>query len=194
MDRTAAIQTEREFEISEFELWSANNVKYEGELGRLVMAIEECEAQKVVYKLSVGYANMLTGEDDYQYSLFDEYEGAQAIPFENFRHTSDYINRDLICDNHQHSAAYKAQFGCEILYDGKTPSEIKKENQLKFGTSGVIPYQSDVLDKYHEFLKGYGSKKATIEGKLAEELEAKELADQLLADNNFYQNSLKNYQ
>ena len=117
--RTAPIQAPREFEISEFDLWQVNNVKYEGQLGEIVMAIEECQAQQIIYKMSVGYENMPTGADDVQYSLLVEYEGQQALNFEDHTATHRNIDRSLICGNNQYPLTHQAQFGCEVLYDGK---------------------------------------------------------------------------
>ena len=90
MDRqTAPIQEAREFEISDFNLWQVNNVKVDGHLGELILAVEECRGQqKLLQIVGEGYSNMPTGEDDYQFSLLVEYEGIQAVPFEEYTATS----------------------------------------------------------------------------------------------------------
>ena len=190
--RTAPIQTAREFEISDFNLWQVNNVKYEGKLGDIVMAVEECEAQQIIYKMSVGYENMPTGEDDKQFSLLEHYEGVQALPFDQYTRTTTDIDESAICDNNQIPDTHKAQFGCEVLYDGKTIAEIERENQIRFGNDGKIGYQSKVLDDYFEFLKGYGNKQATIVDKALQESIAEPIAKEMIENNHFVQNQIKN--
>jgi hypothetical protein len=188
--RTQNIQTAREFEISDFQLWSVNNVKYDGVLGEIAMAIEECEAQEEVYKLSIGYENF---EHTKQFSLADKFTpDIQAIPYSQWTETNSGINKSLICDSNAHSQQYKIQFGCLILYDGLDAESIKAQNELRFGTDGVMNYQSQVLDDYNEFLNTYGNVHATIEDKKVEEAIAEPIANAWKDDHNFYQNKLKN--
>jgi hypothetical protein len=187
--RTAPIQTAREFEISDFNLWSVNNIKYDGLLGEIVMAIEECEAQKVVYELSVGYQNMPTGEDDYQFSLQDKYTpDIQAVNYDKLTSTTFNVNLQEICNDRQHHDAYKKQLGCVMLYDGKTELEVQRENEIRFGTDGLIGYQSEALDKYFEFMESYGNRSATIEDKKVQETIAEPIARKAIEDNHFYKN------
>ena len=188
--RTQHFQTAREFEISDFQLWSVNNVKYDGVLGEIAMAIEECEAQEQVYKLGVGYQNFVFGGK--QYSLADKFTPEiQAIPYSQWTETNSGINKSLICDSNAHSQQYKQQFGCLILYDGLDAESIKAQNELRFGTDGVMNYQSQVLDDYNEFLSTYGNVQATVEDKKVEEVIAEPIANAWKDDHNFYQNSLK---
>ena len=190
--RTDAIQTAREFEISDFNLWSVNNVKYDGKLGEIVKAIEECRAQKEVFKLAVGYENMLTGEDDYQFSLQDKFTNdIQSIPYDQYTRTTTSIDRSAICDNNQFADTQKAQFGCEVLYDGKTVADIERENEIRFGTDGSINYQSKSLDDYNDFLDTYGNKYATVDDKKAQEAISEPIARAMIENNAFYKNSLK---
>ena len=194
MDKqTAPFQGAREFEISEFNLWSVNNVKYDGKLGEIVMAIEECRAQhKLLKVVGEGYSNMPTGEDDYQFSLLVELEGIQAVEFDKFTSTTRDIDRSAICDNRQFADTQKSQFGCEVLYDGKTVEQIKAENEARFGTDGKIHYQSALLGEYHEFMKSYGNKVATVEDKANAEKFAEPIAKEMIENNNFVQNQLRN--
>ena len=188
-NRTDAIQTAREFEISDFNLWHMNNVKYDGALGEIAMAIEECEAQEIVYELSVGYENMLTGEDDYQFSLQDKFTpDIQAVNYDNLLATSNAVNSSLICDSNQHSQQYKKQFGCLMLYDGLDAESIKAQNELRFGTDGVMNYQSQVLTDYMDFMNDYGGREATVEDKKVQELIAEPIARKAIEDNHFYKN------
>jgi hypothetical protein len=193
MDRqTAPFQNAREFEISEFNLWSVNNVKYDGELGEIVMAIEECRAQhKLLKVVGEGYSNMPTGEDDYQFSLLVEYEGIQAVPFEEYTSTSKAIDMSAICDSNAFPDTHKAQHGCEVLYDGKTLEQIQAENDARFGADGKIHYQSALLGKYHDYLNN-NFRYATVEHKAFEEALAQPIAQEMIEENAFVQNAMRN--
>ena len=189
-ERTVHFQTAREFEIAEFNLWSVNNVKYDGALGKIVMAIEECEAQEEVYKLGVGYQNFDFGSK--QYSLNDKFTSdIQAVNYDSLLATSNAVNTSLICDSNAHSQQYKQQFGCVMLYDGLDAESIKAQNELRFGTDGVMNYQSQVLDDYYEFMSSYGNKVATADDKKVEELIAEPIANEWKEDHRFYQNNLE---
>ena len=189
-ERTSHIQTAREFEISDFQLWSVNNVKYDGALGEIAMAIEECEAQEEVYELSVGYQNFVFGGK--QYSLQDKYTpDIQAVNYDSLLATNNSVDTSLICDSNQHSQQYKKQFGCLMLYDGLSAEEIKRQNELRFGTDGKIQYQSQVLDDYMDFMSNYGDRQATVEDKKVQELIAEPIANEWKEDHNFYQNHLE---
>ena len=186
-ERTQHVQTAREFEISDFELWSANNVKYDGPIGKIVMAIEECQAQEHVYKLSVGYQNFDFGSK--QYSLNDKFTSdIQAVNYDSLVATDSGINKSLICDSNAHSQQYKKQFGCNMLYNGIDESEIKRQNEIRFGTDGKISYESQVLDDYMNFMNEYGDRQATAEDKKVQELIAEPIANEWKDDHNFYKN------
>jgi hypothetical protein len=193
MDRqTAPFQGAREFEISEFNQWKVNNVKYDGKLGEIVMAIEECRAQhKLLRVVGEGYSNMPTGEDDKQFSLLEHFEGVRALPFEKYTSTTTAVNESLICDSRDHSNQYKEQFGCEVLYDGKTSEQIKAENELRFGNDGKIEYQSALLGKYHEYLNN-NFRYATVEHKAFENAIAEPIAKEMIESNQFHQNAMRN--
>ena len=189
-ERTQHFQTAREFEVSDFQLWSVNNVKYEGVLGELAMAIEECQAQEQIYKLGVGYQNFDFGSK--QYSLNDKFTpDIQAVNYDNLLATDSGINESLICDSNQHSQQYKKQFGCNVLYNGIDESEIKRQNEIRFGTDGKISYESQVLDDYMSFMNDYGDRQATADDKKLQELIAEPIANEWKENHNFYQNHLE---
>ena len=194
MDRqTAPFQEPREFEISEFNLWQVNNVKVDGHLGDLVMAVEECRGQQKLLKVvGQGYAGMPTGEDDKQFSLLEHFEGVQALNFDDHTATHRNIDKSLICGNNQFPLTHQAQFGCEVLYDGKTVEQIKAENEARFGTDGVIHYESELLTEYHAFMESYGNKVATDEDKANAEKLAEPIAYEMIMNNNFVQNQIRN--
>ena len=189
---TAPFQEAREVTKSSYDKWSYNNISYEGQVLEIVLAIEECKAQIHVFKAGVGYQNFPTGADDYQFSLQDVYTSdVQALNFDDHTSTHRNIDQSLICDSQAHHKQYKEQFGCEILYDGKTAEQIKLENELRFGTDGLINYQSEELDNYHEFMNTYGNRHATVEDKKVEEEIAIPIANEWKENNNFYQNHLE---
>jgi hypothetical protein len=189
---TAPFQGAREVTKSSWDKWTYNNVQYKGQVGEIVLAIEECRAQVHMFKAGVGYQNFPTGVDDYQFSLQDVYtRDIQAIPYSQWTETNSGINSSLICDSNQHSQQYKQQFGCVILYDGLDAESIKAQNELRFGTDGVINYQSKVLDNYMKFIDTYGNQQATTEDKKVQEDIAFPIAEAWKANNNFYQNSLR---
>ena len=172
-NRTVHIQTAREFEISDFKLWSVNNIKYDGRLGDIAKSIEECKSQTYVFKASVGYQNMITGEDDIQYSLHQKYtRDVQAVNYDKLHATNNAVNSSLICDSNQHSKQYKKQFGCVILYDG-------------------LEYKSEILTDYMKFMNTYGGREATVEDKKAQEEIAIPIANEWKEDHLFYNNNLE---
>jgi hypothetical protein len=189
---TAPFQTAREITKSSYDKWSYNNISYEGQVLEIVLAIEECRAQIHVFKAGVGYQNFPTGADDYQFSLQDVYTSdVQAVNFADHTSTHRNINQALICDNNQFADTHKVQFGCEVLYDGKTAEQIKLENELRFGTDGVIEYKSQVLTDYYGFMDTYGNRQATTDDKKVEEEIATPIANEWKEHNNFYQNHLE---
>jgi hypothetical protein len=189
---TAPFQTAREITKSSYDKWSYNNISYEGQVLEIVLAIEECRAQIHVFKAGVGYQNFPTGDDDYQFSLQDVYTSdVQAVNFADHTSTHRNINQALICDNNQFADVHKVQFGCEVLYDGKTAEQIKLENELRFGTNGVIEYKSQVLTDYMDFMNEYGNRQATTDDKKVEEEIATPIANEWKEHNNFYQNHLE---
>ena len=195
MDKqTAPFQDAREFEISHFHLWKVNNVSVEGQLGEIVMAIEECRGQQALLKVvGEGYSSMPTGDDDYNFSLMDVYTpDVQALNFADHTATHRNIDKSLICGNNQYPLTHQAQFGCEVLYDGKTVEQIKAENELRFGTDGMINYQSDILDKYNKFMESYGNYLATAEDWDRQADIAEPIAREMIESNDFYKNDLKN--
>lgn len=192
--QTSPFQTAREFETSEFLQWKYNNVQVEGQYGQLVMAIEECRAQQALLKVvGDGYVGIATSNLIPDFALQNIYTPAvQAIPFDQYTRTHTDIDISLVCDNNQYTKPQKADFGCEVLYDGKTMAEIERENTIRFGNDGMINYQSESLDDYRDFLADYGNNKATIEDRKAQELIAEPIVEEMLLDNIFVQNQLAN--
>ena len=68
---------------------------------------------------------------------------------------------------------------------------IKLQNEKRFGTDGLIYYQSKVLDDYMKFMNAYGSREATVEDKKAQEEIAIPIANEWKEDHLFYNNNLE---
>jgi hypothetical protein len=177
--RTAPFQNAREFTISEYTQWNVNHVEYKQEIGELVKAIEECEAQHVLaYQVvGAGYMGMPTGDDDVQYSLLTELEGVQALDFELYNKNSKRIDMNGICNNNQYTWSNKIMMGCEDtrIYDGTTHK----------GTSGKIQYFSQIMGDYNEYLQN-NNKYATVEDKQEQAELAAPLLQEMLEENSWY--------
>jgi hypothetical protein len=177
--RTAPFQNAREFTISEYTQWNVNHVEYKQEIGELVKAIEECEAQYVLaYQVvGAGYMGMPTGDDDVQYSLLTELEGVQALDFELYNKNSKRIDMNGICNNNQYTWSNKIMMGCEDtrIYDGTTHK----------GTSGKIQYFSQIMGDYNEYLQN-NNKYATVEDKQEQAELAAPLVQEMLEENSWY--------
>jgi hypothetical protein len=175
--RTAPIQTAREFTISEFDLWKVNNVEYRNQIGEIVLAIEECRAQTIIYNYSAGYQNMPTGDDDVQYSLLTQLEGVQALDFELYTKNSKRVDMNGICDNNQYTWSNKIMMGCEDtrVYDGTTHK----------GTSGKITYFSGTIGEYQKYLNE-NSRYATTEDKKIQEQIAHPVLQEMLEENTWH--------
>ena len=177
--RTAPFQNAREFTISEYTQWNINNIEYKAEIGKLVKAIEECEAQYVLaYQIvGAGYMNMPTGEDDVQYSLLTELEGIQALDYELYTKNSKRIDMNGICNNNQYTWSNKIMMGCEDtrVYDGTTHK----------GTSGKIQYFSQVIGDYNKYLSE-NNRYATTDDKQTQEQIAQPILQEMLEDNLWY--------
>ena len=190
MDRqTAPIQEAREFEISDFNLWKVNNVKYEGKLGEIVLAIEECRGQQALLKVvGEGYSNMPTGEADHQFSLMDIYTpDIQAAPYDKLTSTDRSVDMSAICNNNQFSIEHRLQFDCYVA-GYPTNEQIEAENKLSgnYNYSGGIVYGQEIFEEYISFLEETGGKIATGEDKQREADKASIIVEELLSENAWY--------
>jgi len=192
LDNSSAIQTERTFVISQYSHLGVHNVQIEGQLGELSMAIQECIAQDTLENnvITVMYKHFADADKAGNYDHYKSFEGISAIPFEKFTSTSNVIDTSEICDNHQYSDQHKAQMGCEVLYDGLTMDQIKRQNEYMFGTDGVVGYNSKTLSEYNAFMENYGNYLATEQDKQLQADIAEPIAREMIEDNLFYQNHL----
>jgi hypothetical protein len=147
------IQDYRSFDISTKETSNLTGHDFTGNFGKLAKAIEECKGQYQLenYILGGNYDNIIGGEIKQRYHA-DGLEGIQSIPFDKFRETSNKYDLNSICNLIDITESHKKGLGCIIQYDGQSNREIQLQNEKRFGTDGVIKYESDVLKKYHKFL------------------------------------------
>jgi hypothetical protein len=183
LGNSSAIQEERTFVISEWTHWEVTNVQVIGQLGELVMAIEECKAQQVLENqiLTVMYKHF---EDANRAGNFDHLgmlEGVSAIPFAQYTKSDFKVDIRVICNGHQYADTYKIQMGCDPpQYDGFTYPE----------GNGFISYYSPIIEEYTFFMMDYGNKQATPHDKQVQANIAEPIARDLIEDNLFYQNKL----
>ena len=78
-----------------------------------------------------------------------------------------------------------------MLYDGKTLEQIQAENDARFGADGKIHYQSALLGKYHDYLNN-NFRYATVEDKAFEEALAQPIVQDMIEENAFVKNAMKN--
>lgn len=151
LGRTAPIQVERAFEISNDRSWLFSHVNYDGKLGVIVKAIQECHAQQTLQSviLSEQYSNMVV-EDDINWHL-ELLKGVQAVPFDKFTTTSDHVDINSICNDFRITESHKEVLGCVIQYDGKSLKEWEMENVKRFGNEGAMEMDSEILRDYWEF-------------------------------------------
>lgn len=178
--RSAPIQSEYEFEITDFHLWKANNIDIgSDQLGKILKNTEACRAQSVLeYQvLSEQYRNVIDGEADVQFSLLEELNGIQALDFELYTKNSDRIDMNGVCNNNQYDWKNRIMMGCEDTrdYDGT----------LHKGTSGKITYFSGTIGEYQKYLNE-NNRYATQEDKDNAEKIAEPILKEMLEENRWY--------
>jgi len=154
LGKSRQIQEYRSFNISSYESHELKNHEYKsGYFGQLVKAVEECKAQTTLENtiLSEKYNNIIGSEIKQKYHA-QGLENIQAIPYDYFRETNTGYDLNSICNQTNITQSHKKYLGCVIQYDGQSNEEIKIENQKKFGTDGLIHYESKILTEYNKFL------------------------------------------
>ncbi len=181
LGNSSAIQEERTFVISEWNHWEVTNVQVVGQLGELVMAIEECKAQHTLENqtLTVMYKHFEDANRAGNFQHLESLEGVSAIPFAQYTKSDRTVDISVICNSHAYPQQYKTLMGCEpIEYDGFTYPE----------GNGFISYHSPILEEYTFFMQDYGNKIATLHDKQVQANIAEPIARELIESNNFYQN------
>jgi len=179
LGNSAAVQDRTSFVISEFEYGKYNNIEIKGQIGDLLMAIQECQAQNTLehYVLSVEYANKANGADDVFYDHYGAWKGIQAIDYELYTKNSDRLDLDPICDSWLYADTHKVEMGCKDVYE--------YEGKTNINPKGYITYYSDANTQYQKYLLE-NSRYATTEDKQIQEQIAQPLLQEMLEENRWY--------
>jgi hypothetical protein len=179
LGNSAAVQTRTSFVISEFTHGKYNNIEIRGQIGDLLMAIQECQAQNTLehYVLSVEYANKANGVDDVFYDHYSAWKGIQALDYELYTKNSERLDLRPICDSWLYADTHKVQMGCEDVYE--------YEGKTNVNPKGYIAYYSQANTEYQKYLNE-NSRYATTEDKKIQEQIAQPVLEELLEDNLWY--------
>jgi hypothetical protein len=179
LGNSAAVQDRTSFVISEFEYGKYNNIEIKGQIGDLLMAIQECQAQNTLehYVLSVEYANKANGADDVFYDHYGAWKGIQAIDYELYTKNSDRLDLDPICDSWLYADTHKVEMGCKDVYE--------YEGKTNVNPKGYITYYSDANTQYQKYLLE-NSRYATTEDKKIQEQIAQPVLQEMLEENDWY--------
>ena len=181
LGNSAAIQDRTSFVISEFEHGKYNNIEIKGQVGDLLMAIQECQAQNTLeyYVLSEADGNFARA-DALDIGNFDQlaaWEGIQAIDFELYTKNSDRYDLDPICDSHLYADKHKVLLGCEDVYE--------YEGKTNVNPKGYITYYCQAHSEYQQYLNE-NNRYATTEDKRIQEQIAQPVLEEMLEDNLWY--------
>jgi len=179
LGNSAAIQDRTSFIISQYEYGKYNNIEIQGQVGDLLQAIQECQAQQTLehYVLSEEYKNKANGADDVFYDHLGAWKGIQAIDYELYTKNSDRYDLDPICDSHLYADVHKEQLGCEDVYE--------YEGKTNVNPKGYITYYSQANTEYQQYLLE-NSRYATTEDKRIQEQIAQPILQEILEDNFWY--------
>ena len=181
LGNSAAVQDRTSFVISEFTHGKYNNIEIKGQVGDLLMAIQECQAQNTLeyYVLSEADGNFARA-DALDIGNFDQlaaWEGIQAIDFELYTKNSDRYDLDPICDSHLYADKHKVLLGCEDVYE--------YEGKTNVNPKGYITYYSQANTEYQQYLME-NNRYATTEDKRIQEQIAQPVLEEMLEDNLWY--------
>ena len=179
LGNSAAIQDRTSFVISEFTHGKYNNIEIKGQIGDLLMAIQECQAQNTLehYVLSAADGNMANGDEDVFYDHYGAWEGIQAIEYELYTKNSERLDLRPICNSWLYADSHKVQMGCENVYE--------YEGETNINPKGYITYYSQAHSEYQKYLNE-NSRYATTEDKKIQEQIAQPILEELLEDNLWY--------
>ncbi len=179
LGNSAAVQDRSSFVISEYEYGKYNNIEIKGQVGELLQAIQECQAQQTLehYVLSEEYKNKANGADDVFYDHLGAWKGIQAIDYELYTKNSDRYDLNPICDSHLYADKHKVLLGCEDVYE--------YEGKTNVNPKGYITYYSDANTQYQKYLLE-NSRYATTEDKRIQEQIAQPILQEMLEDNLWY--------
>ena len=181
LGNSAAVQDRTSFVISEFEYGKYNNIEIKGQVGDLLMAIQECQAQNTLehYVLSEADGNFAKADANDVGNLdhLAAWKGIQAIDFELYTKNSDRLDLDPICDSWLYADTHKVEMGCKDVYE--------YEGKTNVNPKGYITYYSDANTQYQKYLLE-NSRYATTEDKQIQEQIAQPLLQEMLEENTWY--------
>jgi hypothetical protein len=179
LGNSASIQDRTSFVISQFEYGKYNNIEIRGQVGDLLMAIQECQAQKTLehYVLSEADGNMANGDEDVFYDHLGAWEGIQAIDYELYTKNSERIDLRPICDSWLYADQHKVLLGCEDVYE--------YEGKTNVNPKGYITYYSQANTEYQKYLNE-NNRYATTEDKKIQEQIAQPVLQEMLEENRWY--------
>ena len=181
LGNSAAVQDRTSFVISEFTHGKYNNIEIKGQVGDLLMAIQECQAQNTLehYVLSAADGNLARADalDIGNLDHLAAWEGIQAIDFELYTKNSDRYDLDPICDSHLYADKHKELLGCEDVYE--------YEGKTNVNPKGYITYYSQANTEYQQYLLE-NSRYATTEDKRVQEQIAQPILQDMLEENPWY--------
>lgn len=179
LGNSAAVQDRSSFVISEYEYGKYNNIEIKGQVGELLQAIQECQAQQTLehYVLSEEYKNKANGADDVFYDHLGAWKGIQAIDYELYTKNSDRYDLDPICNSHLYADKHKVLLGCEDVYE--------YEGKTNVNPKGYITYYSQSHSEYQKYLND-NNRYATTDDKRIQEQIAQPILQEMLEDNIWY--------
>ena len=179
LGNSAAIQDRTSFVISEFEHGKYNNIEIKGQVGDLLMAIQECMAQNTLehYVLSEAHGNKAKADALGFYDHYEAWKGIQALDFELYTKNSERLDLRPICNSWLYADTHKVQMGCENVYE--------YEGKTNVNPKGYITYYSQANTEYQQYLNE-NNRYATTEDKLIQEQIAQPILQEMLEDNLWY--------
>ena len=181
LGNSAAIQDRTSFVVSEFTHGKYNNIEIKGQVGDLLMAIQECQAQNTLeyYVLSEADGNFARADalDIGNVDHLAVWEGQQAIDFELYTKNSDRLDLRSICDSWLYADTHKVEMGCKDVYE--------YEGKTNVNPKGYITYYSDANTQYQKYLLE-NSRYATTEDKQIQEQIAQPVLQEMLEENSWY--------
>jgi len=181
LGNSAAIQDRTSFVISEFEHGKYNNIEIRGQVGDLLQAIQECQAQNTLeyYVLSEADGNFARADalDIGNIDHYGAWQGIQALDFELYTKNSDRLDLRSICNSWLYADTHKVQMGCEDVYE--------YEGKTNVNPKGYITYYSQANTEYQKYLNE-NSRYATTEDKKIQEQIAQPVLQEMLEENSWY--------
>ena len=181
LGNSAAVQDRTSFGISEFTHGKYNNIEIKGQVGDLLMAIQECQAQNTLeyYVLSEADGNFARADamDIGNVDHLAVWEGQQAIDYELYTKNSDRLDLDPICDSWLYADTHKVEMGCKDVYE--------YEGKTNINPKGYITYYSQANTEYQQYLNE-NSRYATTEDKKIQEQIAQPVLQEMLEENLWY--------